>query len=67
MAAVLVMNSCFELELVGQNTHFEPEMLNTHFGKKQVSCIEIQVRCSQNTLQALCTPSAGQREGRTWR
>ena len=59
MAAVLVMNSCFELELVGQNTHFEPEMLNTHFGKKKVSCNEIQVTCSQNALQALCTPLGG--------
>ena len=62
MAAVLVMNSCFELELEheGQHTHFEPDMPNTHLGKKQVvSCNEIQVTCSQNALQALCTPSGG--------
>ena len=49
-----------ELELEGQNTQCLPEMLNTHFGEKQVPC-------RQTALQALCTLSEGQREGRSWR
>ena len=56
-----------ELELEGQNTQCLPEMLNTHSGEQQVPCIEIQATCSQTALQALYTPSEGQREGRSWR